>query len=219
VEINALWYNALRIVEHLADRFDDHDLEAQFGKEAKRVAVAFSETFWNPTEGCLFDVVDEKRRDGAIRPNQILALSLPFPLLSGEKAKQVFDIVDHHLFTPCGLRSLSPSDPAYRSRYLGGQRDRDGAYHQGIVWGWLIGPFITALVRQYGEEGRKRAERIFAGFEERLSEAGLGSISEIFDAEPPYAPRGCIAQAWSVAELLRAYCEDVRGKTGGPDLE
>ena len=211
VEINTLWYNALRIAEHLAGHFSGAALEREFRTQADRVEEEFARLFWNPSAKCLFDVIDGKRRDAAIRPNQIFALSLPFPLLDGEKARQVFAAVDRHLFTPCGLRSLSPADPAYRSRYLGSPWERDGAYHQGIVWGWLIGPFITALVRLHGEEGRVRARRIVADFETHLGEAGLGTISEIFDSESHFAPRGCIAQAWSVAELLRAYCEDVEG--------
>ena len=215
VEINALWYNALRVIEHLAGKFGEEELEAEFGGEAERVAEQFARVFWNSAENCLFDVVDGERRDPSIRPNQILSLSLPFPLLSEGQGRQVFAAVDRYLFTPCGLRSLSPADPAYRSRYAGSTWDRDGAYHQGIVWGWLIGPFITALVRLHGEAGRERAEQIFAGFEAHLCEGGLGSVSEIFDAESPYVPRGCVAQAWSVAELLRAYYEDVLGEGPG----
>ena len=215
VEINALWYNALRVTEQLAGRFSAAALERELRDQAEGVKEAFARLFWNASEKCLFDVIDGRRRDPAMRPNQIFALSLPFPLLDGEQARQVFAAVDRHLFTPCGLRSLSPADPAYRSRYLGTPWERDGAYHQGIVWGWLIGPFITALVRLHGEAGRARARRIVADFEDHLGEAGLGSVSEIFDAEGHFAPRGCVAQAWSVAELLRAYCEDVEG--GGPE--
>ncbi|MFA6111423.1 MAG: amylo-alpha-1,6-glucosidase, partial [Candidatus Latescibacterota bacterium] len=215
VEINALWYNALRFAETLAARFGEAELEAHFQKDATRVVEAFGRTFWNPDQDCLYDVVNAQYADGSIRPNQILAVSLPHPLLQGDQARQVFDTVDRHLFTPYGLRSLSPSDQAYRGRYEGGQWDRDGAYHQGTVWAWLMGPFISALVRVYGEAGRKRARRIVAGFESHLHEAGLGTVSEIFDAEPPYAARGCIAQAWSVAELVRAWYEDVLGQGPG----
>ena len=212
VEINALWYNVLRIAEHLATEFAEEEQQEKFHRQAEHLTVQFAAAFWNPAQNCLFDVIDDERRDPAIRPNQIFALSLPFPLLSGERASQLFDTIDRHLFTPCGLRSLSPTDPAYRSRYLGSPLERDASYHQGIVWGWLIGPFITALVRLCGEKGRLRARQIFTDFESHLYEAGLGTISEIFDAEPPFAPRGCIAQAWSVAELLRAYYEDVLGE-------
>jgi predicted glycogen debranching enzyme len=209
VEINALWYNALCIMAHLARHFGEQEKEREFQHQAECTGQSFGELFWNEAENCLFDVIDADWRDPAIRPNQIFALSLPFPLLSGTRAHQVFEAVDHHLFTPRGLRSLSPADPAYRSHYGGSPHERDGAYHQGIVWGWLLGPFITVLVRLHGEKGRQRARQIVHDLEPHLSEAGLGSFSEIFDAEPPFAPRGCVAQAWSVAEVLRAYCEDV----------
>jgi len=215
VEISALWHNVLRIMEHLAESFGEKEKEAGFRQQAERAAARFAEIFWNPAQSCLFDVVGGDGEDAAVRPNQIFALSLPFPLLAGDRARRVFDTVDRHLFTPCGLRSLSPADPAYRARYTGSPWERDGSYHQGIVWGWLMGPFITALVRLYGEEGRERARGIVEDLESHLSEAGLGTISEIFDAEPPFAPRGCIAQAWSVAELLRAYYEDVLGEGPG----
>lgn len=214
VEINALWYNVLRIMEHLSERFQEPELGRQYGEQADLVHNSFEETFWNAGDGCLYDVVDGDRRDSAIRPNQIFALSLPFVLLSGERACRVLDVVDRHLFTVYGLRTLSPDDPAYCPRYLGGQHERDEAYHQGTVWGWLIGPFITALVRVRGEEGRARARSIIDGFAAHLEEAGLGTVSEIFDGGSPFVPRGCIAQAWSVGELLRAYYEDVEGQRG-----
>jgi predicted glycogen debranching enzyme len=206
VEINALWYNALKTMEYLAAEFGE---ETDYGERAERTCAAFNAQFWNEDLGCLYDLVAPDGPDSAIRPNQLFALALPFPLIEGERARQLLKVVDEHLLTPRGLRSLSPRDPAYRAHYLGGPWERDGAYHQGIVWGWLIGPFITALVRVHGDEGRQRGRAIIAGFAEHLRETGLGSISEIFDAEPPFAPRGCAAQAWSVAELLRAGVEDV----------
>ena len=209
VEINALWYNALRITSELAEKFGEPEEARRLTQRAEEVKQRFGEVFWNAAGGYLFDVVDGERRDPCIRPNQIFALSLPFALLDGERAASVFDAVDRHLFTPCGLRSLAPEDANYRPRYAGPPLERDGAYHRGVVWGWLMGPFLTALVRLQGEAGCRRAQQIVEGFEEHLSVAGLGTVSEIFDAEPPFAPRGCIAQAWSVAELLRAYCEDV----------
>ena len=209
VEINALWYNALRVSEHLAARFGEAEKVQRFGRRAEEVRERFEEAFWNEQTGCLFDVIDGETRDPAIRPNQIFALSLPFPLLSGARAGQVLEAVERHLLTPRGLRSLSREDPAYQPHYGGPPVQRDGAYHQGVVWAWLLGPFITALVRQHGPAGRRRARRIIEDLEPHLSEAGLGTISEIFDAEAPFTPRGCIAQAWSVAEILRAYAEDV----------
>ena len=209
VEINALWYNALCIAGHIAARLGQADTAEALQQRAAAVAKRFAEVFWNREKACLYDVVAGDQGDGAIRPNQILALSLPFPLLEGKRARQVLAAVDKHLFTPRGLRSLAPEDPAYRPDYGGSPFERDGAYHQGTVWGWLIGPFLTALVRLEGEAGRSRARQIVEGFGDHYLEAGLGTISEIFNAEPPHAPKGCIAQAWSVAELLRAYCEDV----------
>ena len=212
VEINALWYNALKTMEHLAAEFG---AEADYGLLATNVHTAFNTQFWNEDLGCLYDLVTPDGPDPAIRPNQLFALSLPFPLVTDERARQILAVADEHLLTPRGLRSLSPTDPAYRARYHGGPYERDGAYHQGIVWGWLIGSFLTALCRVHGTEGQQRGRTIIEGFADHLREAGLGSISEIFDAEPPFAPRGCMAQAWSVAELLRAGFEDVLGQ--GPE--
>ena len=206
VEVNALWYNALRILQHLAERFGQR---ADYGQRAAEVRASFERLFWCEDRGYLCDVVAPEGPDWAIRPNQVFALSLPFPLVEGARARRVLSVIDQHLLTPRGLRSLSPSDPAYCARYAGGPWERDGAYHQGTVWAWLIGPYITALCRCHGRAGRQRGRALLDGFAEHLHEAGLGTVSEIFDAEPPFAPRGCIAQAWSVAELLRAGVEDV----------
>ena len=211
VEVNALWYNALRILQHLAEAFGQR---ADYDQRAAEVRASFERVFWCEERGYLCDVVAPEGPDWAIRPNQVFALSLPFPLVEGERARRVLSVIDQHLLTPRGLRSLSPSDPAYCARYAGGPWERDGAYHQGTVWAWLIGPYITALCRCHGRSGRQRGRALLDGFAEHLHEAGLGTVSEIFDAEPPFAPRGCIAQAWSVAELLRAGVEDV-GEKGG----
>ena len=209
VEVNALWYNALSVAQSIAGRRGETAIQEAMRDKAAAVKEAFCAQFWNDELGCLYDVINADGKDASIRPNQLLALSLPFPLFDGEKAERIFATVDTHLYTPRGLRSLSPRDPAYRSRYAGGPWERDGSYHQGIVWGWLMGPFLTALARIHGEEGKARGRAIVDGFAEHLSEAGLGSVSEIFDAEPPFTPRGCFAQAWSVAELLRASVEDL----------
>ena len=209
VEVNALWYNALSVAQSIAGRRGETAIQAAMRDKAAAVKEAFCAQFWNDELGCLYDVINADGKDASIRPNQLLALSLPFPLFDGEKAERIFATVDTHLYTPRGLRSLSPRDPAYRSRYAGGPWERDGSYHQGIVWGWLMGPFLTALARIHGEEGKARGRAIVEGFAEHLGEAGLGSVSEIFDAEPPFTPRGCFAQAWSVAELLRASVEDL----------
>ena len=213
VEVNALWYNVLKILQHLGETFGQR---ADYGRRAAEVRMSFDRLFWCEERGYLCDVTAPEGPDWAIRPNQIFALSLPFPLVEGERARRILSVIDEHLLTPRGLRSLSPSDPAYCAQYVGGPWERDSAYHQGTVWGWLIGPYITALCRCHGRAGRQRGRAILDGFAAHLNEAGLGTVSEIFDAAPPFAPRGCIAQAWSVAELLRAGVEDVGGN--GPTV-
>lgn len=210
VEINALWYNALRIMAAFARRFGQETEHRDLCRRAEQVKAAFLAAFWNESQSGLYDYIDGDHRDAAIRPNQIFALSLPFALLDGHKAQQVLQIVESKLLTPAGLRSLAPEDPAYRPRYGGDPWSRDSAYHQGTVWAWLLGPYITALVRVRGEHGRRQAHQLIAGLQAHLLDGGLGTIAEIFDAEPPHTPRGCIAQAWSVAEILRAYVEDVK---------
>ncbi|HZI55543.1 MAG TPA: amylo-alpha-1,6-glucosidase, partial [Verrucomicrobiae bacterium] len=211
VEIQALWYNALKIMEDLAQRFGDEGLRRHCGALASIAGGAFNHFFWNKERNCLYDVVDGSLPDPAIRPNQIFAASLHYSMLSAERACAVVEIVERELLTPVGLRTLSPLDSRYRSRYEGDQYSRDSAYHQGTVWPWLLGPFITAYVRVNGgtSAAREHAHGLLRGLEARLGEAGLGQISEIFDADAPHLPRGCFAQAWSVAEILRALCEDV----------
>ncbi len=212
VEIQALWANALAISAELYDRFGPVDEAAKLRARAEQVRKTFVERFWNEQTGGLFDVADGAEGDGrdvSVRPNQIFALSLPFPLIEGERAERLLAHVEAKLLTPCGLRTLSSDDPRYRPIYLGGPLERDGAYHQGTVWPWLFGPYITALVRVRGEEGKRQGRKILEQFAPHLAEAGIGTVSEIFDADPPHAPRGCPAQAWSVAELLRAAVEDL----------
>lgn len=215
VEIQALWYNALRVIGELAREFGDAPNQKRYGEMAAQAKRGFNAQFWNEEALCLYDVVDGEKRDASIRPNQIFAVSLPYTMLSREKAKRVVAVVERELLTPFGLRSLAPTDPQYIGRYEGDGWERDIAYHQGTVWAWLMGPFITAYVKVNGENvgrsnrARARATEWLAGFQDHLSDAGLGHISEIFDADSPHRPRGCIAQAWSVAELLRASVEDV----------
>ncbi len=213
VEINALWYNAIAIYAHLADRLRLPD--EGFEERSANVKIAFQRTFWNEKVGGLYDFVDGEYRDDAIRPNQIFALSLPFPLLAGGRAESILNLVADKLYTPVGLRSLSPDHPAYRLHYGGDQLMRDSAYHQGTVWSWLLGPYVSSMVSVRGEKAREEAERILKGIAPHFSEAGIGTISEIFDATQPHAPRGCIAQAWSVGEILRAYIEDCFGAIPG----
>jgi glycogen debranching enzyme len=202
VEIQALWLNALRIAERFTPSYR--------ALHAKGVE-SFARRFWNPTAGWLYDVVDADhvtgRLDPSLRPNQILAVGgLPYSLLGGERARQIVDAVERHLWTPLGLRTLAPGADGYTPRYQGGIRERDGAYHQGTVWPWLLGPFVEAWVRVRGGGADVRADarrRFFQPLLDHLSEAGVGHISEIADAEPPYTPRGCPFQAWSVGEALR----------------
>ncbi|MDQ3685437.1 MAG: amylo-alpha-1,6-glucosidase [Acidobacteriota bacterium] len=212
VEIQALWYNALRVMEELAGKFGDEAKRNEYAQMAERARASFNESFWNEEAECLFDVIDGVTRDAAIRPNQIFAVSLPYSMLSGEKARRVVAKVERDLLTPFGLRSLSPHDSQYCGRYEGDAVSRDGAYHQGTVWAWLMGPFITAYLKAHGgadKAARERAKNWLANFHTHLSEAGLGHVSEIFNGDLPHIPGGCVAQAWSVAELLRVAVEDV----------
>jgi predicted glycogen debranching enzyme len=212
VEIQALWYNALKVMEELAAKFGDETKESLYGEMAEAARVSFNKLFWNEEAGCLYDVVDDEARDASIRPNQIFAASLHHSMLSREKSRRVIETVERELLTPYGLRTLSPHDSQYRPRYEGDALSRDGAYHQGTVWAWLLGPFITAYIKAHDRkpEALERARRWLALFHTHLSEAGLGHISEIFDGDAPHTPDGCIAQAWSVAEVLRAAVEDLK---------
>lgn len=219
VEVEALWYNALAILAELETRLGKPEEGERLEKQAKRVQKRFGELFWNEEAGCLFDVVDGEARDASLRPNQVFALSLPFPLLPKARAARVLAAIEAHLATPVGLRSLAPGDPEYRPTYTGGPVERELAYHQGTVWPWLLGPYLTALTRVQGTAGRRKARKLFADLEPRLAEAGLGSLSEVYDAEPPHAPRGCIARAWTVGELLWAWSEDLREAPGAAAME
>jgi glycogen debranching enzyme len=208
VEINALWYNALMVLSELSERYLRVSDSTMLAERAKDVKRNFVSTFWSDEHGYLFDYVDGIYTDAALRPNQIFALSLPFPLLDGEKAKSVLQIVEEKLLTPVGLRSLSPDDAEYRPHYGGNQLQRDGAYHQGTIWSWFLGPMASAIVAVEGEAGIARAKQILEAIKPHLADACVGSISEIFDADAPFAARGCCAQAWGVGEILRAYIED-----------
>jgi predicted glycogen debranching enzyme len=209
VEVQALWYNALRTLEGLAGKFYDTATRARCSILAERVRRAFTRLFWNEGNGCLYDVVNGEDRDASIRPNQIFAVSLPHNMLPDDKARQVVEVVERELLTPYGLRTLARGDPQYHAKYEGDQRSRDSAYHQGTVWPWLLGPFITAYRKMNGsgEEVRAQVARFLSDFPDHLRTAGLGQISEIFDGDAPHRPRGCIAQAWSVAEILRSVLE------------
>lgn len=209
VEINALWYNALRVMERIATISGKES--KVYSNTAENVKAAFLKSFWNENDKCLYDVVfEDGKKDGSVRSNQIIAASLSFPVLEGEYARFVVAKVWKELYTSYGLRSLSRSSENYRGIYTGDQYMRDGAYHQGTVWTWPLGHFITAFKRAYGKDAECMGvmEGFFAPFKDHLKDACIGNISEIFDGDEPLIPRGCFAQAWSVAEILRAYVEE-----------
>jgi predicted glycogen debranching enzyme len=204
VEINALWYNALRLLAGWLRDEGDPDAPS-LEEHAERARASFNARFWYDEGGYLFDVVDgEHGDDSACRPNQIFAIALDHPVLDQARWLPVFTVVRDRLLTPVGLRSLAPGHRDYKAQYYGDLRARDAAYHQGTVWAWLIGPFVDAWLRIYPDD-TAGARRALAGFEHHLDDGAVGTLSEIFDAEAPYHPRGCVAQAWSVAEVLRAW--------------
>lgn len=210
VEINALWYNALRIMESLCEKFDE-DASA-YRTRAEQVKESFNAKFWDSSNQCLFDVVDGDEPDDHIRPNQIYAVSLPFSLLPEEQEKAVVALVEKELFVGCGLRSLAPDHPDYHGIYCGALAKRDAAYHQGTAWGFLLGGFFSAYmkVNHHSSSAAANAVRMLEPVRKHLTDSGcIGSISEIFDGDAPHNPRGCYAQAWSVGEVLRCYCEDI----------
>jgi predicted glycogen debranching enzyme len=205
VEINALWYNALKLLEKWVCDEQREDAAEPLRKLSDRARESFNRRFWNPQTNFLFDVVDgENGDDPACRPNQLLALSLNHPILDNQHWEAVVGVCQQKLLTPVGLRSLSPDSKDYKPCYDGDLRSRDAAYHQGTVWSWLIGPFIDAWLRVHPQDFAG-ARRFLEGFSGHLSEACIGSISEIYDAQAPYTPRGCVAQAWGVAEVLRCW--------------
>src|SRR5215472_7117057 len=202
VEVNALWYNALKTMANLAS------IAGKSGEPFEKMAVKVKESFakfWNSGTNCCYDVIEDPRigNDASLRPNQIFAVSLPESPLSREQQKAVMDVCVRRLVTSYGLRSLAQGEPGYQGHYGGGPRDRDGAYHQGTVWGWLMGPFVLAHLRVYGDS--RTAQSFLEPLWNQIASHGLGTLSEIFDGEAPFTPRGCIAQAWTVAEVLRAW--------------
>ena len=210
VEINALWYNALRIMESLCEKFDEDAFA--YRTRANQLKESFNAKFWDSSNQCLFDVVDGDEPDDHIRPNQIYAVSLPFSLLPEEQEKAVVALVEKELFVGCGLRSLAPDHPDYHGIYCGALAKRDAAYHQGTAWGFLLGGFFSAYmkVNHHSSSAAENAIRMLEPVRKHLSDSGcIGSISEIFDGDAPHNPRGCYAQAWSVGEVLRCYCEDI----------
>jgi predicted glycogen debranching enzyme len=200
VEIQALWYNALSLMANWVSS----DERAQYERLAAQVNTSFNRRYWNDARNCLFDVLDgPDGADAAVRPNQMFAISLDYPVLAAARWNGVIDCIEQNLLTPLGLRTLSRDHPDYKSSYNGDLRARDAAYHQGTVWPWLIGHFIDAKLKVTQDKASVR--KLLRAFPAHLAEAGIGTISEIFDGDPPHAPHGCIAQAWSVAEVLRAW--------------
>lgn len=208
VEVNALWYNALMFMSALAEILGE---KQEYGELLALVYQNFNAAFWNEQEGCLYDVIDGETKDARIRPNQIIAVSLPYPTLPLDKARSVVKRVFADLYIGCGLRSLSPADPDFQGNYGGDQWVRDAVYHQGTAWSWLLGHFVTAYCKvfNYSPESLAVARLLLSPIREHLRDRGIGTISEIFDASYPFTSRGCFAQAWGVAEVLRCYVEDL----------
>jgi len=214
VEVQALWYNALKTMQVLAKHFKQDEKASDYASMAEKTKRSFNEKFWNPQRNCLFDVVTgDGQGDASLRPNQIMAVSLDFTMLDNLRAEQIVETLQKRLWGVYGLKTLSDEDPRYIGKYRGNWVQRDTAYHNGTVWTWLLGPFIKAFLKlkNYDAEWRSFAYKNFLQplFHEEIFRAGLGNVSEIFDGDPPHEPNGCIAQAWSVAEPLRAYIEDV----------
>jgi predicted glycogen debranching enzyme len=213
VEIQALWYNTLRTVQLLAEKFNERNEAETCAQIAEKTRKSFTEKFWNAGMGCLYDVISEQENDDSLRPNQILAAALDFNMLDVARNQKIVDTVQRELLTPYGLRTLRRDDSRYVGVYTGDRRSRDNAYHNGTVWPWLLGPFVTAFLktRGYVESGREYALKYLLTplFAEKIFDGGLGTLSEVFDGDLPHASRGCISQAWSVAEPLRAFVEDV----------
>jgi len=212
VEINALWHNALSIMAQFASKFRQTKEAERYERLALRARMSFNQVFWCEATRCLYDCVDGDKGDASIRPNQVLAVSLPFDLLPKAKQRSVLRVVEERLLTPYGLRTLSPDDPRYRPHYDGDSGVRDASYHQGTVWPWLLGPYASAYLKAFDRSTRARrvVESLIVQFTDHLREAGLGQISEIFDGDAPHTPRGCIAQAWSVGEILRIILEELK---------
>jgi predicted glycogen debranching enzyme len=212
VELNALWYNALRLTAAWLRETGEPERAAKYDQHADRTRASFNQRFWNADAGCLFDVVDCNGQSGtndpSIRPNQLFAISIDHPVLDEDRWRSVLDVCERELLTTVGLRSLAPGDADYKPIYSGDLRSRDGAYHQGTVWAWLIGPFVDAWLKVNPGKPQE-ARRFLEGFEHHLDEAGIGTISEVFDAREPHHPGGCIAQAWSIAEVLRCWLKTV----------
>jgi predicted glycogen debranching enzyme len=207
VEVNALWYNALRIFTALLSEQGETALAEKYTTKAERILHQFLSVFTDSDSGTLFDVVNGEEKDRSLRPNQLFATGLPFALVTGDQATKLIAVVREKLLTPLGLRSISFDDAQYKNHYGGSPLERDGAYHQGTVWSWLLGIYIDSIMKSGESNARKEARQIIEQLQPHLAESGIGTISEIFDGDAPHTARGCIAQAWSVAELIRVINE------------
>jgi predicted glycogen debranching enzyme len=203
VEVQALWYNALRMYAVFLSLNGEEEAAETITAAAKRVKKHFRKQFVNKATGWLYDVIDGRDKDASLRPNQLLAISLPYPLIKGRTAEAVLQVAAKKLYTPVGLRTLDRDDPAYCGQCEGDVWSRDNAYHQGTAWSWLLGPYIDAIMRVKGAKGKAAAKKIIKAFRYHLEEACIGSVSEIFDGDAPHLPGGCVAQAWGVAEIIR----------------
>ena len=203
VEINALWYNAICFAIELAKANKDKKFAGEWQPLADRIREAFVQTFWNEKKSYLADYVDGDYKDMSVRPNQVIATSLPYSPLDEEKRMKVLNVVEKELLTPRGIRSLDPKNPQYKGTCYGDPKTRDEAYHQGTAWPWLLGHFVEGYLKIYGKPGLPFVKTLFNKFEEVMTEHGLGTVSEIYDGDPPHTARGAVSQAWSVAELLR----------------
>jgi predicted glycogen debranching enzyme len=208
VEIQALWYNTLKTMQLLAAKFDELDLAEKYEEMAVKTQQSFNAKFWNGENG-LFDVVADSGVNASLRPNQIIAAALDFPILNSEQSARVVSLAQRELVTPYGLRTLARGDSQYRGMYVGNRRSRDEAYHNGTVWAWLLGPYVTACRKAQVCSDYDLKHQLMSLFSQQIFQAGLGTVSEVFDGDLPHEPRGCVSQAWSVAEPLRAYLEDV----------
>jgi len=207
VEIQALWYNALMIYSELLSLNKEKNEAKLISEKASFVKQSFGQQFWNKENNYLYDVIDGNSKDSSLRPNQLFAISLPYPLIEGKEAKAVLNIVQEKLYTPVGLKSLPADDSRYIGIYGGDAFHRDAAYHQGTVWSWLLGTYIDAIMKAKGRSAKTEGKKIINAFKYHLNEGCIGSVSEIFDADAPHHPRGCIAQGWGVAEILRVIKE------------
>ncbi|MCK5243226.1 glycogen debranching enzyme family protein [bacterium] len=215
VEVNALWYNALCFMRDLAETFGEQKKQKRFSELAEKTKAAFQTAFWNEIKNYCYDRIEEHYQDPSLRPNQLIALALPYPVVPADQAKKILKIIRQELYTTFGLGTLNHDHEDYQGNYAGDIISREGAAHQGTVWPWLLGPYADSLRQVYGNTPETRAEirRLLKPFEAHIKEAGLGSISEMFDGDPPHSARGCVSRACNVAEILRLHLELLKDKS------